>query len=344
MKRIVIASMERGAGKTSFIVGFGKGEKSRIGYMKPFGERILYRKKRLLDYDSVLISKLFELNESPEDLSLGFDHSKLKFMYDKESIAKKLNDMADRIEKDCDILFIEGGRDLTYGSSLHLDPISVARTLDAELIFILSGEQDKIVDEAHFITGHLKAEDVRFKGILINKVNDPEDFMMVNEEAIRELGVPILGIIPYRKSLTNFSMEHISNVLFAKIIAGNRGLSNYVNNIFVGAMTGSRAIESPLFKRDGKLIITSGDRSDIILGALESDTAGIVLTNNLLPPANIISRADERNIPLLLVQGDTYTTAKHVDDMESLLLNTEKDKIELIQKLVEENVTLDLQT
>jgi uncharacterized protein len=56
MKRIVIASMERGAGKTSFVVGFGKNTESKIGYMKPFGERILYRKKRLLDYDSVLIS------------------------------------------------------------------------------------------------------------------------------------------------------------------------------------------------------------------------------------------------------------------------------------------------
>ncbi|MEA3558881.1 MAG: AAA family ATPase, partial [Candidatus Thermoplasmatota archaeon] len=319
MKRIVIASMERGAGKTSFVVGFGKSTESKIGYMKPFGERILYRKKRLLDYDSVLISSLFDLNESPEDLSLGFDHSKLRFMYDRESIVKKLREMAERIEKDCDILFIEGGRDLSYGSSLDLDPVTVARTLDAELIFVLSGEQDKIVDEVFFITEYLRGKEVRFKGIIINKVNDPEDLMMVNEEIFRKLEAPILGLIPYMKDLTYFTMEHISNVLFAKIIAGNRGLSSIVKNIFVGAMTGSKAIESPLFKREGKLIITSGDRINIILGALESDTAGIVLTNNQVPPANIISRADEMNIPLLLVQGDTFATAKLVDDMERLL-------------------------
>jgi BioD-like phosphotransacetylase family protein len=341
MKRIVIASMERGAGKTSFIVGHGRSSNERIGYMKPFGERILYRKKRLLDYDSVLVSSLFQLNESPEDLSLGFDHSKLRFMYDDESMKEKLREMAQRNEKDCEILFIEGGRDLSYGSSLSLDPVSVARTLDAELVFILGGEQDKVMDEVFFIRDHIEGMDVRFKGVVINKVNDPEDFMATCGESIKEAGVPVLGMIPYEKELTYFSMEHISNVLFAKIIAGSRGLPNLVKNIFVGAMTGSKAIESPLFKKEGKLIITSGDRTDIVLGALDSNTSGIVLTNNILPPANIISKAEERNIPLLLVQGDTFATAKQVDDMERLLSKDDNEKIEMIAELVKRNVTFE---
>ncbi|MFO8051470.1 MAG: AAA family ATPase [Thermoplasmatota archaeon] len=340
MKRIVIASMERGAGKTSFVVGYGKSSKERIGYMKPFGERILYRKKRLLDYDSVLISSLLDLNESPEDLSLGFDHSKLRFMYDREGIKAKLKEMAEKNEKDCEMLFIEGGKDLSYGSSLFLDPITVAKTLDAELVFMLSGEQDEVIDEIHFIHDYIKKSEVNFKGIILNKVMDPEDFMIINGDTLKDLGIELLGLIPYEKDLTYFSMEHISNVLFAKVLAGNKGLSNLVKNIFVGAMTGSKAIESPLFKKEGKLIITSGDRSDIILGALASDTAGIVLTNNQVPTANIISKADEKGIPLLLVHGDTFAAAKQVDDMERLLSKDDSEKIELMSRLVKENVKL----
>ncbi|MGA1872388.1 MAG: AAA family ATPase [Thermoplasmatota archaeon] len=330
MKRIVVASMERGAGKTSFIVGLTRAKGLSIGYMKPFGERILYRKKRLLDYDSVLISSLFDLKESPEDMSLGFDHSKLRFMYDRESIEEKLKKVVSNIGSDRDVMFIEGGRDLSYGCSLHLDPLSVAKTLDASVLFILSGEQDKVIDQVHFLMEYLENRDVDLLGIVINKVDDPDDFMATHGDAIEATGASILGILPYLRDLNFYDMEHISNVLFAKVVAGEKGMKNLVKNIFVGAMSGGRAIESPLFRKEGKLIITSGDRSDLILGALDSNTAGIVLTNNIVPPSNIISRADERNIPLLLVPGDTFRTAKTVDDMERLLGKDDDHKIGLL--------------
>lgn len=330
MKRIVVASMERGAGKTSLIVGLTKALGLRIGYMKPFGERILYRKKRLLDYDSVLVSSLFGLKESPEDLSLGFDHSKLRFMYDRESIDVKLKEVASNIGEDRDVLFIEGGRDLSYGSSLFLDSLSVARTLDASLLFVLSGEHDKVIDQVHFLTGYLDRKEIDLLGMVINKVDDPGDFMTAHGDAIEAAGAKILGVIPYLRDLNYFNMEHISNVLFAKVVAGDKGMKNLVKNIFVGAMSGGRAIESPIFRKEGKLIITSGDRSDIILGALESDTAGIVLTNNIVPPSNIISIADQKGIPLLLVPGDTFRTAKTVDDMERLLGKDDDHKIKLL--------------
>ena len=99
MKRIVVASMEKGAGKTSMIVGLSKAHDLKIGYMKPLGERIFYRKKRLLDYDSVLMRNLFELDESAEELSLGFDHSKLRFMYDTETLKRKVMEIMDQIGK-----------------------------------------------------------------------------------------------------------------------------------------------------------------------------------------------------------------------------------------------------
>ncbi|MBN1540273.1 MAG: AAA family ATPase [Candidatus Thermoplasmatota archaeon] len=341
MKRIVVASMERGAGKTSFIVGLSKAMDLKIGYMKPFGERILYRKKRLLDYDSVLVSSLFGLKESPEDLSLGFDHSKLRFMYDSESIEKKLRDVADGIGGKKDVLFIEGGRDLTYGSSLNLDTLSVARALDASLLFVLSGEQDKVIDQVHFLMDYLNTKKVEPIGLVFNKVDDPDDFITTHGDAIEEAGAKVLGVIPYLRDLNFYSMEHISNVLFAKMIAGEKGLKNLVKNIFVGAMSGGRAIESPLFRKEGKLIITSGDRSDLILGALQSDTAGIVLTNNIVPPSNIISKADERNIPLLLVPGDTFRTAKTIDDMERLLARDDDHKIQLLADEIRSRVDAD---
>jgi len=84
---------------------------------------------------------------------------------------------------------------------------------------------------------------------------------------------------------------------------------------FVGAMSGDAPPALPLFRIQNKLAITGGDRSDMIVAALESSTSGIVLTNNIIPPQNIIAKAADKNVPLLLVPYDTFRTAKQIDDM-----------------------------
>ena len=86
MKNIIIGSVSENAGKTSFIVGLGQGhECQKFGYLKPFGDRLIYRKKRLWDYDAALITNIFGLEQSSEDMTIGFEHSKLRYMYDEAS-------------------------------------------------------------------------------------------------------------------------------------------------------------------------------------------------------------------------------------------------------------------
>src|SRR5512136_835674 len=123
MEKVIIASVRKSAGKTSAIVGITAAAKKKIAYAKPFGERMLYRKKRLWDYDSALISHIFGLKEDPVEMSIGFDHSKLRYMYDEEGTRKKLLEIISRVGNDKEILFIEGGRDLPYGISVHLDTL-----------------------------------------------------------------------------------------------------------------------------------------------------------------------------------------------------------------------------
>ena len=54
-------------------------------------------------------------------------------------------------------------------------------------------------------------------------------------------------------------------------------------------MTGDAATRLEKFKNKNKFIITSGDRSDMILAAIETHCVGIILTNNILPQPNIIA-------------------------------------------------------
>jgi BioD-like phosphotransacetylase family protein len=79
----------------------------------------------------------------------------------------------------------------------------------------------------------------------------------------------------------------------------------------------------------------------MILAAMESDTSCIILTNNILPPSNIISKATDRNIPVLLVATDTYQVAQQVDNMEALLTKHDSEKIGLLGQLVKEHVAVE---
>ena len=330
--RIVFASMSESAGKTSMIVGIGRALGVRVGYMKPMGDRLLYQKKRLWDYDSALVTNIFGLKDKPEDITMGFEHSKLGYMYDKETRKAKLLEIASRIEQSCDILFVESGRNLRYGSSVNLDAVSVAKDLEAKLVVVLAGMDDTMMDDLAYLKKSVDLHGAKLLGVIINKLADPEDFRATHADAIRDLGIEVLGTVRNTEALTQFSMGFLADMLFAKVLAGEEELRRPVKTIFVGAMSASAAQREPAFKKDGKLIITSGDRSDIILAALETDTAGIVLTNNILPSSNIISKAALAKVPLLLAHSDTFHVAKQVDDAVPLLTRDATDKIAILEE------------
>jgi len=346
VSRIVVSSTRKNAGKTSLIIGMIKASGKGFGYMKPIGDRLFYRKKRLWDYDAALLKSLFGLEEEPADMTIGFEHAKLRFMYDRESLGVKLRELADMVsrasgEKPRELLVVEGGRDIAYGSSVHLDSFTVARNLDAKIVLVAAGEDHVIMDDLRFLSCYIDRNDVSISGVIVNKVPDPDDFRDTHQDEIEELGFPVLGIVPLLSELTQLSVRYLADRLYAKVIAGESGLDNNVRNIFVGAMSASAALKNPLFQKENKLIITGGDRTDMVLAAIENKTSGIVLTNNILPPSNIVSKAEEQNIPMLQVSFDTYRTVKMIDDMEPLLTPGDREKVELLGLTIGKNVNLD---
>ena len=340
MDKVVIASMRKGAGKTSAIVGIAGASNRKMAYVKPFGDRMLYRKKRLWDYDSALVSSLFGLKEDPVDMSIGFDHSKLRYMYDEGGTKQRLLEIIGSIGSDKEILFIEGGRDLAYGISVHLDTLSLVKYTGGKLFIVASGEEDTIMDDLLFLKRHVDLAGVKLAGVIINKVQHLDEFRATHLPLIEKEGIRVIGVLPYQSELTYFSVYYLAERLFAKVITGEGGLKRVVKNIIIGAWSADVFLQNPLFKKENKLVITGGDRTDMILASLESDTSGIILTNNILPPSNIISKASERNIPLLMVFADTYQTARQIDNLEPLLTKDDAEKVDLLQQLAKKHLNL----
>ncbi len=343
MKRLVIASIRPDVGKTSLIIGMGKVSGKKIGYMKPLGDRMLYRKKRLWDHDSSLITTLFDLDEDPRDLSIGFEHAKLRYMLFEENDTKEklLERLSDIGEAERDVIFVEGGKEVNYGTSVFLDPISLSRYLNADLVFVVSGNEDEIMDDLMFIERYVTLEEVGFSGVIINKVRHPVDFKSTYMEDIQSLGINVLGVVPYSSELTYLTVNYLVEKLFVKVISARDNLDRVIKNIFVGAMSADSALRNPLFQKEKKLIITSGDRSDMIISALESGASCILLTNNILPPVNIISKAENLGIPILSVPVDTYKAAKSIEKLDPIPAWNDKAKLECLTQLVKENVDVE---
>lgn len=338
MKNIIVTSIRKDAGKTSVIVGLAKNSTQKMGYLKPFGDRLLYRKKRLWDFDAAVCTAAMQADESPEEMSIGFDHSKLRFMYDEHTTAEKVREIAAHNSKGKDIMLIESGKELTRGLSVHLDALSLCNYLDGELLVVLSGTNDQIMDDAVALRRTIDLNGVTLAGVIINKVADVEDFKTVYSEHFKDLDIPVLGVIPYVDVLTRPSMRFLADLFFAKVLAGEKALSNTIKHVFVGAMSADAVLRMQRFNKSSKLVITSGDRSDMILAALDTQAAGIILTNNILPPPNILAKASSRNVPLLLVSQDTFQTAKKVDDLVSLLSKEDVEKMTQLADIVKANV------
>ncbi len=341
MTTLIVASLRSSTGKTNVIVGLNEVLQKKAGYMKPFGDRLLYSKKRLWDYDAALMTGLYAMKEHPDDMSLGFDHSKLRYMYNEESIRAKVTEMADNIGAKRDLLIVEAGKAIAYGTSVHLDALSLARYLGGKVLFVISGDDDTILDDIMFVKRSVDMKEIAVAGIIVNKVHNVDDFKATYLPEIKQTGLNVLGVLPYQSELTFFSLHYLADKLFAKVLTAEANLSRRVKNIFIGAMSGNIAAQRPLFKKEGKLIITGGDRSDMILAALNHNASGIILTNNILPPSNIIAKAEESGTPMLLVTPDTFQVARQIDRMEALLTKDATDKVALLKTMVEANVNTD---
>jgi BioD-like phosphotransacetylase family protein len=185
--------------------------------------------------------------------------------------------------------------------------------------------------------------DLKLAGIIINKVKNMADFSDIYGRIIEKLNVRILGILPYQDDLARFSVNYLSQYLLARVVSGETYLNRRVKHFFVGAGSVDTVYADAQCQKENKLVITSGDRSDMLLASFEDKcTAAVVVTDNILPPPNIIARAEQNKIPVLLVPFGVYETARQIEALTPLITSNDTEQIQTLEKMVKEHVDLDL--
>jgi BioD-like phosphotransacetylase family protein len=257
-----------------------------------------------------------------------------------KGLLRKIERSYQRISEDKDIMIVGGSGSIYSWSVLGASGLKVIRRLNAKVLIVVRYEGEFCVD---YILQAKKDLGDHFIGVIFNKVTH-EFKESVNDYIIpflKRKEVDILGILPHDPLVGSITVEELNEMLGGKVLCCHDRLHNLVERFLIGAMQVDKATEYFKMTKNNAVIV-GGDRADIQLSAIESGTECLVLTGELYPSETIISRAEQRNIPIIVVRDDTYTVAKKVERLSVRLRLRDKAKVAHGTELVVKNVNFPL--
>jgi len=351
--RVFIAATRQNDGKTTVSLGLIAALQQhfpRVGYIKPVGQRFVQIEEQNIDEDTVLMDSVYDLNcplrdMSPIAVEPDFTRKYLESS-NNDALVKKIKKAFDRVAWEKDFVLCEGSGHAGVGSVFDLSNAQIAKILRAKVIIVSQGGIGKPIDEISLNQALFEREGVEIIGVILNKVLGQKldhiaDFA---RRGLKRKGLELLGVIPHQRILSSPTVGSIREELNAELLNENGNIRGLVEDVIVGAMGVHNAM--PFFRR-GVLLITPGDREDILLaacadlaGQADEKMAGIVLTANLRPGPSVLKMIQSMPIPVLLAAQDSYEVASRVHDLTVKTRPNDAEKISLIRDLIAKNVDI----
>ncbi len=306
-------------------LGLALNSKVFTGFFKPFQEKMITVNGHQVEEDAYLMQSVIDFEASTLELC----------PFPKESIPsltmEQVVDAYDRVSKNKELMIVEGVEFITAGFLYGLSGFDIVERLKSDFILLCNADPDAL-DRLAMIKHYLDYRGIPLKGVILNYCND-----VGLENFLKSKGIPIVGSMPYTPSLRTLHVFEIVEQLNGIVLAGNDNLNNLVEKIIIGAMSRDSALR--YFERvPNKAVITGGDRNDILLAALDTSTACILLTGGLLPSQEVIDRAHALSVPLISVREDTLSTSETIEKMIARIDPTDEKKIKLIKEEVAKNI------
>ncbi len=350
---LYITSMEPGAGKLVVTLGIMElltRRLSRVGFFRP-----VIDDDDGPDSDIELIRSRYGLDIPPEKM-FGCRAHEAKLMVAEGRFKDLLETIIDKykaLEESCEFVLCEGLNNQGFISSFDFDiNMNIAKNLGSPLTVVFNGMGkgvSEIEEELKIMADSIKSEGCALFGAFINRLKTGVLNSLVY--ALREIkGVdgPVY-FLPEEKELDSPSMEEIAESLGATcVLKDPESLTRVVRQCKIAAMNLDHFLD---YIEDGDLIITPGDRADIILGTLATfysynapTIAGILLTGGLVPPENVMQlvRGMRRfPVPILSAAQDTFSTAMAVNRVKARITADNDRKIALALGLFESAVNIE---
>ncbi|CAI5727172.1 unnamed protein product [Hyaloperonospora brassicae] len=339
---------------------------ARVGYfrpLQPLGSRT--------DYHVEIMRDQLGLRASDHELfGVTSDRALASWLNgQQDDLVEEILDRYERCREGYDFMLIEGSQLSRHESALswkiHVD---IAKAIGAPMLTISDFSESTSAEDAAALVDEilnrsaLSAELVESTGLTYighigNRVptRDSKALWTALRARVAEQGVPLLGFLPHDDFLASKRLNEVTHQLGATQLFGTKAIPN--NVVVTSAVVATSALKD-LFShlkhyKDGALVITSADRSDVMLGLMVSRLPGIlpnvsaiVLTNGSYPHSNTqeilqgVEALDKTglSIPIFSVPEDTFTTADKFSKMSTDILPTSQLKIDRSKQLFDEFV------
>lgn len=337
---IYLTTTEPYSGKSIIALGLMNllaSKTEKIAYFKP----VISSDAPQKDSHLHTIATHFNLNTSYEEM----------YVFTRDEVVKHINtgkeafvidaiiDRFKRLQDRFDFVVVEGTDFLGGSTNVEFDGnISIAKNLGLPAVIIVKGEGktvSEIVDIAVSTTKSFTDEGVQILTVIANRINgEKEEEIRTQLTKALPKGL-IVTSIPANVDLGNPTMKEITESVGGKVLFGEHLLSNPVDHSIVGAMQLHNCLTRI---QKNTLIVTPGDRGDLIIGALQANIsknypkiAGLVLTGGMIPEQTILNLIEglDTVVPIVAVNSGTFKTVTRVASTQSRISPENKEKISL---------------
>jgi BioD-like phosphotransacetylase family protein len=324
----------------------------RLGFLKPLGQRYLVIDGTRADEDAVLVRQVFDLPDALNDMSPVTlpRHFTTDFIMGRidDPLETQVTDAFARISADKDLVVLEGTGHAGVGAVVGMSNAHVAAMLDAPVIVVSEGGVGRPIDEIVLNCALFAERGVRVLGAIVNKVDVASHPALpeVLRRGLAQQGVELLGWLPYSRLLAKPSLELIVTHLHGELLSGKATPGQTIGDVAIGAMHAGHAME---LLTDRTLLITPGDREDLVLASLAANrlspeapkVTGIVLAGGFHPSPPVLAELRHSGLFTYLVETDTFRTAQAVAEILVKTHPSDTDKIATIIDLVAESLDVD---
>lgn len=344
LRSLYLSSVHTGSGKTETALGLGlllKDKGYKVAYFKPFSRR---KGNATIDTELEITASTFGMNTSKQSPifiePVYFD----TLQKHKDEYRKKILAAYKVLKNEYDVVLIEGGNKFNSFMSFDLDDATLASQMDnCAIMSVNLLESDTDICDLLMQREFLKMRKGTYIGCILNRVpkimvaRAKQEFLPY----LKAASIPCFGIIEKDQRLTAPTFREIMETVGGKLLDEDESrydLDVLVKTAIVGAMSAHSALSYLRTSGQQAVVITGGDRADIVLTALETNVAGIILTGNLYPDQHVISACQEKNVPIVLVPHDTYTTATKV---EQTVARLQVNEAGICKELIGKSIDID---
>ena len=368
---ILVAPAGRRVGLTTACLGLVRAldrQGVRVAFVKPVANREVSQSAELMALGAhILPVKSVPIHVAEDLLAAGDD----------QTLMEHVVEIAGKAGVGADVLIVEGMN--PEPGIMHASRVNelMLKALDAELVFVAAPRSQNAMEVADAIAiaarGYGPLPEGRQVSCILNRVcigaagqqaetetigqaqggcADCEGVAPFTEteaahrRALQAVKLRPLAVVPCSVDLAAPRVLDVAQALKARVVFAGEIRTRRVSDVGLCAANVPNALRA---MRPGSLIITPGDRSDIMMAAalsVQSGTplAGLLLTGGHDPDPRVVRlcrKALDTGLPVLAVDESSYRAATHVAGMNTEIPADDPDRIERTMNYVADRIDVE---